>query len=153
MLKQEEPGQEEQQKRWELKQELSELMHDLIFINKEIMCKGNYDNLLKLCEQDITIISVVSHGGNITAKELSKQLHLPKTTVVSAIKRLEERGYICRMPNEADKREMLLFLSEKGKKTNKEHLDYEENILNYLVSCWGTEEQNQLCKLLKLRKK
>lgn len=136
----------------ELKQQFSELMHEIIRKNKEIVNEGDYSNLLSLCEQDITILAMISKRNDITAKEISKQLETPKSTIVTAVSRLVKRGYIERIQNENDKREMLLKLTDKGIKANCEHIEYEDIFLESLVSRWSETDQNKLAELLKKRR-
>lgn len=136
-----------------LKQQLNELLHEIIILNKEIMNRKKPINFIKLCEQDITIIAMISENTHLTAKEISKRLHLPKTTIVTAVKRLVERGYVCQIKNEEDKRENHLILSEKGKMIQAEHLEYEDTILEFLVSKWSEEQQEQLYQLIRNRRR
>jgi DNA-binding MarR family transcriptional regulator len=137
----------------ELKEQLNELLHEIIVLNKEIVSNQKPLQFIKLCEQDITIISMIAMEDKLTAKEISKRLNLPKTTIVTAVKRLVERGYVDQFQNEADKRENILRLSEKGSRINAEHLEYEDKILEYLVTKWTKEQQEQLYQLIKSRRK
>jgi DNA-binding MarR family transcriptional regulator len=136
-----------------LKEQLNELLHEIIFLNKEIMDRKMPMNFVKLCEQDITILAMIANQDNLTAKEISEKLQLPKTTVVTAVKRLVDRGYIYQIQNVEDKRENLLKLSEKGKMIHTEHLEYEDTILEFLVSKWSEEQQEQLYQLIKNRRR
>ena len=132
--------------------ELSELMHEIMNQNKKIIQCGDYSNLLSLCEQDITILVMLKKHENLTAKELSDHLKAPKTTIVTAISRLVKRGYITRVQNAKDRREMHLLLTEKGVKLNKEHDEFETLFLDSLVSRWNIEDQKELADLLAKRK-
>jgi DNA-binding MarR family transcriptional regulator len=136
-----------------LKKQLNELMHDIIWSEKKILKDKKHLHFIKLCEQDITIISMISNEGKLTAKEISRKLKTPKTTIVTAVQRLVERGYVLQIRNELDKRENNLKLSDKGKMINQEHLEYEDNLLEFLVSKWTKEQQKQLFYLLKNRRK
>lgn len=106
-----------------------------------------------MCEQDITIISMISKEEKLTAKVISKRLKIPKTTIVTAVQRLVKRGYDIQVRSEMDKRENNLKLSNKGKRINQEHLEYEDNLLEFLVSKWTNEQQEQLYFLIKNRRK
>lgn len=136
----------------ELKQQFSELMHEIIKKNKEIVNEGDYSNLLSLCEQDITILAMISKRNDITAKEISDHLETPKSTTVTAVSRLVKRGYIERIQNEKDKREMFLRLTDKGIKANREHIEFEDIFLESLVSRWSETDQKELTELLRKRR-
>jgi len=124
-------------------------MHEIISKSKEIFENNNYCHLNRLCELDITILTVIYKKEEITAKEISTILKMPKTTVVSAVKRMCNRGYIQRIPNQEDKREMKLILTINGIEANREHDGYEEQILEFLVTKWDEDEQKKLVDLLK----
>lgn len=100
----------------ELKEQISNLMHEMIPVNRKIFEEGDYFHLLSLCEQDITILDMLDGNNNLTAKEISNRLKVPKTTIVTAVSRLVKRGYIVRTQNENDRREQFLNLTDKGKK-------------------------------------
>ncbi|MGB4659013.1 MAG: MarR family transcriptional regulator [Mobilitalea sp.] len=136
-----------------LKEQLNELLHEIIFSNKEIIKDKKQLNFTKLCEQDITIISMISDEDKLTAKEISEKLKISKTTIVSAVKRLADRGYVIQIRNDVDKRENILKLSDKGKMINQEHLEYEDKLLEFLASKWTEEQQEQLYLLIKNRRK
>lgn len=134
-----------------LKEQFNELMHEIIFANRKIDKKQL--NFVRLCERDITIISMIAHQDKITAKEISERLNIPKTTIVTAVKRLVDRGYVLQIRNNADKRENILKLSDKGIMINSQHLAYEDTILEFLISKWTKEQQEQLYYLIKNRRK
>ncbi|NLO10516.1 MAG: MarR family transcriptional regulator [Clostridiales bacterium] len=136
-----------------LKEQLNELMHEIIWSEKEMLKDKKHLHFIKLCEQDITIISMISNDEKLTAKEISERLKLPKTTIVTAVQRLVKRGYVIQIRSEVDKREKELKLSKKGKRINQEHLEYEDNLLEFLVSKWTEEQQEQLYLLIKNRRK
>lgn len=135
----------------ELKAELGTLMHDLIKIDEQLLSSGKYQSMVDLCKQDIAIISLIEHSEDITARKISMQLDVSKTTIVSAVRRLVERGYIGQIENVMDKREKRLVLTEKGKEANREHIAYEEATLDIIISMWKKEDREILWKLLKRR--
>lgn len=135
-----------------LKEQLNELLHDIIRSEKEIIKDKKQLHFIELCEQDITIISMISNEDKLTAKEISAKLNVPKTTIVTAVQRLVNRGYVIQIRNEVDKRANILKLSDKGNMINQEHLEYEDRLLQFLVSMWTEEQQEQLYLLIKNRR-
>lgn len=112
---------------------------------------GEYSNLITLCDRDITILSCIKSKEDITAREISLLLSVPKTTIVSAVSRLDSRGYLIKVENEKDKREKFLRLTEKGIKTNNEHENYENIILDSLAGLWKQPNKEKLIELLQCR--
>lgn len=136
----------------ELFQQIDQVLHETITTSQICMKNGRFLELNQVCTQDIAIIAQIAEMEDITGRELSVKLFLPKTTVNSAIDRLVKRGYIIRERNEADKRESFLSLSEKGIKLNKEHYEYEQYLYEFFLSGWEQEDQEQLLMLLKKRR-
>ena len=136
---------------YNLKSELLELMHEIMIKNREIIEHGDYNNLLSLCEQDITILGLLRQNQNITAKGLSEDLVVPTTTIITAVTRLEKRGYLNKKQNIEDKRELYLELTTKGEKANEEHYQYEKLIMESLVSRWDEKDQKALAELIHRR--
>ena len=136
-----------------LRKELTLLMHELIIVNRTIMEEADYSTFMSLCEQDITIISMIASSEQVTAKQISDILHVPKTTVVTAVDRLEKRGFIIRQVDEMDKRRKYLFLTDSGKEVNRQHLEYEEKYVSLIAALWNKEDQKKLAKILQRRRK
>jgi len=136
-----------------LEKEIEELIHEIVKINQMIVDTGDYSNLVSLCEQDISIISIVASNKNITAKDISLVLHTPKTTIVSAVDRLTQKGYLVKEKDPNDGRRSLLNLTKLGEKANKEHLDYENKIIDFLVNCFDEDDQEILSTILARRRK
>lgn len=57
---------------------------------------------------------VICNNQGISQKELSKILHIGKTTTAKTIKHLEKKGYVRREKDINDKRFYKLYLTEKG---------------------------------------
>ena len=127
-------------------------LYEIITLTREKMTEGRYLLLNQLCTQDITLISEIARKEKITAKALSEKLFLPKTTVVSAVTRLVQRGYVSKRINEKDKRESFLELTEKGLKVQEEHIAYEREIILSYFAKWDDEEKEVLLKLLSKRR-
>lgn len=136
-----------------LRKELTLLMHELIIVNRTIMEEADYSTFMSLCEQDITIISMIASSEQVTAKQISDILQVPKTTVVTAVDRLEKRGFIIRQVDEMDKRRKYLFLTDSGKEVNRQHLEYEEKYVSLIADLWNKEDQKKLAKILQRRRK
>lgn len=136
-----------------LEEELRLLMHELMKINNAIFKETDYSYFLSLCEQDITIISQVHSFAPITAKEISDKLRIPKTTVVTAVARLEKRGFIVRKIDEEDRRRRFLYLTEMGEKAHHQHMQYEEKYIGAFARLWEEEDRELLIEVLRRRKK
>lgn len=131
---------------------LAIFMHELAEINQKIFSTGDYKDFLSLCNNDISILASLGEHPGETAKQISVMLNLPKTTVVTAVSRLAERGYINREQNAKDGREKLLMLTDLGKKVNQEHEQYERYFLEGLMNLFCEEDYETLADIFERSK-
>lgn len=131
-----------------LEKSLKRLLHVLAEMNQEIFSAGDYKDFLLLCNNDIAIIAMLEKYPGETAKQISIRLNLPKTTVVSAVSRLVNRGYIKREQSMQDGREQLLTLTELGNKVNAQHNQYEQCFLNKFMDLFQEEDYEVLADVL-----
>ncbi len=68
---------------------------------------------IELCSAHHPFVFAICREPGRTQEELSRDLCLNKSTVARACSQLEERGYIRREPNSKDKRQSLVFPTEK----------------------------------------
>ena len=131
---------------------LKDLMHQMTIINENIFLMDDYKEFLSLCTKDIEILTYIGEHESINAKEISIDKDLPKTTVVSAVSRLEKKGYISKVKNPDDGRQQLLHLTDKGELINKQHLQYENLFLHGLMSLFHEDDYEQLVNILERSK-
>ncbi|CUQ13296.1 MarR family transcriptional regulator [Clostridium baratii] len=104
--------------------------------------------------QQIMVIKLIAHNGQVTISQLCDEMFLAKGTVSGIVKRLEEAGYVRKIKNEEDKRNTYVTFSDKGmefakKFRNDINKSFDEIFRNF------TEEEIVEVKsnLLKLRNK
>lgn len=64
--------------------------------------------------QQIMVIKLIAHNGQVTISQLCDEMFLAKGTVSGIVKRLEEAGYVRKIKNEEDKRNTYVTFSDKG---------------------------------------
>jgi len=67
-----------------------------------------------ISDEQFALLSRLALDGPVTPSALAAELGVPATTLADALRRLEERGEIERLPNPADGRSHLLTLSVAG---------------------------------------
>lgn len=75
-------------------QELNKLWHIVGMCMKNEMYSGKYTNILEISILELSILEVIEQYPLCMMKKISDMLHLPKSTLTNAIKRLEEKGYV-----------------------------------------------------------
>ena len=73
-----------------------------------------------LSRYDLTLLQamcllMIDEKSSITQQVLTEKYFLSKSTITKAINKLEDQGYICRIPSQADKRKYELVITESGK--------------------------------------
>ena len=92
-------------------QALNELWHIVGMRMKSEMCSGKYPAILSISMIELSILETVERYPNCMMKKVSELLGLPKSTLTSAVKRLEAKGYLRRSQSDSDKRAYNLELT------------------------------------------
>ena len=79
---------------------------------------------------------------------MSTRLSIDKGTTAKAIKRLEEEGYVKRIPHEEDKRAYRVYITPKGFEIKKEFYEVLQNWNFYIEEALKDDEIKELNTLL-----
>lgn len=97
------------------------------------------------------ILDILEENDGQTQCEIAKRLCIRPQSLSEALTLLETRGYIERRPNENDKREMLVFITENGITAHKSARENrEKHAKAYLASLSDEEKENLVMILSKL---
>lgn len=91
------------------------------------------------------LIKIYNSNG-IIQEELAQSFHLNESTITRNLKKLEDKGFIKRIP---DKRTKRIEISEKGSKTAKKVMDYDDEWDEKIKEMIGNEEYENYKKTLK----
>lgn len=80
--------------------------------------------------------------------ELQKKVGIAQPTLVAALDRLEDRGFINRRRSSIDKRHVNIFLTPAGKNLEKDILHYADEIQTIATQNMSTTEQKNLIKTI-----
>ena len=64
----------------------------------------------------LSILGVLYRKGPVTATDLATREHIRPQSLTRLLTFLEERGFVSRQPDEADRRRLLITITAKGKK-------------------------------------
>ena len=73
-----------------------------------------------LTHQQIMIIKLIAHNGQVTVSKLCDEMSLAKGTVSGIVSRMESMGYVQKIKNDDDKRNTYITFSYKGEVFAKE---------------------------------
>ncbi len=114
---------------------------------REEMYKPDYNNINGLTMVDLSIIQTIEEHTDIILKDICKILKIPKSTLTSAVNRLEKKNLVKRKVSQKDKREYYLELTELGSQAQREHIMTEHTVFNQLLSGLSEVESKRFISL------
>ncbi|MFX1493726.1 MAG: MarR family winged helix-turn-helix transcriptional regulator [Promethearchaeota archaeon] len=109
-------------------------------------------NLTDLNPAQGRIMFVLWREDNISIHELSKRTLLSKSTLTSMLDRLEQAGFIKRVPSKKDRREILIQLADKDRSLQNKYVDVSRDMTKIFYNNFTEQEindfENYLEKLL-----
>lgn len=91
------------------------------------------------------LIKIYNNEG-IIQEQLAESFHLNESTITRNLKKLEEKGFIKRIP---DKRTKIIRLTEKGKKTAQKIMNLDEEWDNRIKDIIGNDKYNDFLNILR----
>lgn len=123
---------------------LNEQLHRFYKVKKYSELERKFKRLNDMTTVEISILDAVAHNPDIILKEICELLDIPKSTMTSAIDRLEKRDYLNRVISKRDRRSFGLLLTEEGELAQKEHLALERTTCQSILGALDTYEERQL---------
>lgn len=91
------------------------------------------------------LIKIYNNEG-IIQEQLAQNFHLNESTITRNLKKLEDKGFIERIP---DKRTKRIEITDKGKKTAQKVMDYDDMWDNRIKELIGNDEYDNFKNTLK----
>ncbi|KAA8667201.1 MarR family transcriptional regulator [Clostridium sp. HV4-5-A1G] len=113
-----------------------------MYLNKELGKLGINSS------QHMFILKICEHAG-ITQDGLYPFVYVNKSNITRALMQLEKKGFIIRIPNNNDKRKMLLYPTEKAKIIYEQINNIEKEWTKILLNEISPEDKELLEKLIK----
>ncbi len=97
------------------------------------------------------ILECVAGGidGARTICEIAEAMGVTVPTVTVAVKKLENKGYLCRSQNLSDGRSRIISLTDEGKKMNRKHEFFHKQMIFTVCDEFNEEEQALLFRCIK----
>ena len=125
-------------------EEFCELCKMLISPFNEDKLKAEFPRVYRLTSMEMNIISIVYSREDVILKEICTQLDIPKSTLTSAIDRLEKLNYVNRVISSRDRRSYGLKLTQEGQEVQTEHQAFERKLYGYLLNALDTNEEKEM---------
>ena len=129
---------------------LVNLFQEIMDIEEKALITAEFKNI---SVNDMHIIEAIGTGEPKNMSTVAKLMSVTVGTLTIAINNLVKKGYVSRVRSEEDRREMLISLTEKGKRVHKHHMEFHDGMVKALVEGLDEGQQEILVKsLLNLRK-
>lgn len=134
----------------EIKQTLNEvlvkLFRNINNIEEQAIRTEEYKDVTTNDMHVIEAIGVQSPK-NMTA--VARELGVTTGTLTIAVNSLVKKGFVDRVRSEEDRRVVLVFLSNKGKKAYKHHMQFHEEMIEAIIDRFTEEEKEILERTLR----
>ena len=124
---------------------LVQLFNDILQLEKNAM---NYTEIKDLSITEIHKIEAIGKEGNRTMGEIANDLRITVGTLTTAINRLIKKGYVERKRIEEDRRVVVVYLTESGKKVFDEHTLFHKEMIDEVAKNFEDYELKVLTKAL-----
>ena len=128
---------------------ISDLLHQITW-GIRLDQLGTWSKKLRgMAQLDLHILKLIAEQPDIILKDICDELHIPNSTLTSAINRLEERGLLNRVISRRDRRSYGLELTDKGWEIKAEHDRVDQTIAQKVIDALDdADEVDSLIALL-----
>ena len=128
---------------------LVNLFQEIMDIEEKALITAEFKNI---SVNDMHIIEAIGTGEPKNMSTVAKLMSVTVGTITIAINNLVKKGYVSRVRSEEDRRVVLIFLTEKGKRAYQHHREFHDGMVKALVEGLDEGQQKILVKsLLNLR--
>ena len=128
---------------------LVNLFQEIMDIEEKALITAEFKNI---SVNDMHIIEAIGTGEPKNMSTVAKLMSVTVGTLTIAINNLVKKGYVSRVRSEEDRRVVLIFLTEKGKRAYQHHREFHDGKVKALVEGLDEGQQKILVKsLLNLR--
>ncbi len=128
---------------------LVNLFQEIMDIEEKALITAEFKNI---SVNDMHIIEAIGTGEPKNMSTVAKLMSVTVGTLTIAINNLVKKGYVSRVRSEEDRRVVLIFMTEKGKRAYQHHREFNDGMVKALVEGLDEGQQKILVKsLLNLR--
>ena len=125
---------------------LVNLFQEIMDIEEKALITAEFKNI------SVNDMHIIGTGEPKNMSTVAKLMSVTVGTLTIAINNLVKKGYVSRVRSEEDRRVVLIFLTEKGKRAYQHHREFHDGMVKALVEGLDEGQQKILVKsLLNLR--
>mgnify|MGYP000417632762 FL=1 len=128
---------------------LVNLFQEIMDIEEKALITAEFKNI---SVNDMHIIEAIGTGEPKNMSTVAKLMSVTVGTLTIAINNLVKKGYVSRVRSEEDRRVVLIFLTEKGKRAYQHHREFHDGMVKHWWKVWMKGSRRFFVKsLLNLR--
>ncbi len=124
---------------------LVQLFRDINMIEERAVRRGECKNLTL---NDMHVIEAIGDGEPKNMTSVAKALSVTTGTLTISVNSLVKKGYVDRVRSEADRRVVLVSLTDLGQKAFRQHRHFHEEMIGSILSHVNDEESSVLAGAL-----
>ncbi len=132
----------------ELNRFLVEVFNDILKTEELHATESFADLSLREVHLIEEVCLAVDHQRDNRATAIAAAQRVTAGTLTTVVNQLEKKGYLVRRRDDADKRAVRLYPTEKGREANARHGEFHREMVEDIMSVLNEEEQNVFCKAL-----
>ena len=124
---------------------LVKLFNEIMDIEEKAIITPEFKDITN---NDMHVIEAVGMGEPKNMSSVAKSLSVTVGTLTISVNNLVKKGYIHRVRSNEDRRVVLIFLTDKGKKAFNHHKKFHEDMIQSLIAGLSDKEINTLVTAL-----
>ncbi len=104
-------------------------------------------NQLNMYPGQPKLLALLRHHEGLTQKELAYKHCVKPSTITGMLSKLEANGYVCRIPDETDKRSMRVYLTPQGRQLAEQGEKYLIRLTKQMFTGFSEEELKTYIRL------
>ena len=124
---------------------LVKLFNEIMDIEEKAIITPEFKDITN---NDMHVIEAVGMGEPKNMSSVAKLLSVTVGTLTISVNNLVKKGYIHRVRSNEDRRVVLIFLTDKGKKAFNHHKKFHEDMIQSLIAGLSDKEINTLVTAL-----
>ena len=95
------------------------------------------------------IEAIAKTGSNTSVSEIASSLGIAMPTATVAVKKLESKGFVTKLPSNEDGRRLVVALTELGKRVERAHGIFHRRMVRNIAGCFNEAEKEVLLTAIK----
>ena len=124
---------------------LVNLFHEIMDIEEKAIITSEFKDI---SVNDMHILEAIGVNNSRNMSAVAKIMSVTVGTLTIAINSLVKKGYVSRVRSEADRRVVLISLTEKGERAHAHHMKFHDGMIQALMKDLTEEQQRILVKAL-----